>query len=218
MKKLLLTAVAVILAASSAFAGAKLNFIEPRLSVGLTIPGTMQKGPIKIDVFKPSAVTNLDVAFNVEMGNRFYLEPAVGFFASRVNVKNDLFENLNSETEMYGRFPDVKYVELGIDVPVMFGFKLMDTDNSSLNVFAGPKCDFGLSGRLTLVGEGGSLSEDLYDGIFTPFNIQWGLGVGYTVNSVQFRLAGYLGLNNRYREDEHKYRQGAVMLSVGYQF
>lgn len=218
MKKLLLTAVAVILAASSAFAGAKLNFIEPRLSVGLTLPESLQSGPIKVDVFRPGVTTNLDVAFNVGMGNRFYIEPAVGFFASRVNGNKDLYGNLSSELDM-----DINYVELGIDVPVMFGFKVMDLGATSLNIFTGPKCDIGISGRgntkANLAGETVSESEDLYGDDFSRLNVQWGLGVGYTVNSVQFRFAGYLGLNNRYAGlDEVKYRQGAVMLSVGYQF
>ncbi len=219
MKRILFAAVALVMTASSAFAQAKLNFIEPRVSVGLTLPGSVKSGPVSIDAFRPGVTTNVDMAFNVGIGSSFYIEPAVGFFASRVNGNDNLLGKLGTAIGL-----DTDYVELGIDVPVMLGFKVMSLGGTSLNLFTGPKCDFGLychgNAKASVGGASVEDSVNLYDKNFSPFNIQWGLGAGYAVGSVQFRLAGYVGLNNRYNGeyDDVTYRQGAVMLSVGYQF
>ncbi|MFN8417123.1 MAG: porin family protein [Cytophagaceae bacterium] len=88
--------------------------------------------------FAPGGLLGLH--YNINFGDKLYLEPAFQFNVYRYEV--------NVSHPDYSQ--DSKVFALHTQIPIHLGYKINFTDNKAFKIFAGPYFSYGLTGKVTM--------------------------------------------------------------------
>lgn len=206
--------------------GEYINYIEPRVSLGVYMPGTLKAGPLSIDAFSPGLDYSAGIGMNIALTNFLFVEPAVQYYCSNYSMNKDFLKLGNVTIDGTGLWDDFDLTasEHGIRIPVMLGLNLFREGGIGLNVFTGPSFDFRMygvekvSGKIN--GKKISNSETMSDDEFNQTTTFWSIGAGVNIDKLSLRLETNLGLNNRLNtnSDNASMHSSRISLSLGYQF
>ena len=121
----------------------------------------------------------------------------------------------------YGDILNVNVDEYYLEIPVHIGYKHTFNDKFALFGEFGPYFGIGLFGKLKLESEGESLSVDTFSekGGVKRFDMGLGFRIGTEINKLVSISIGYdFGLVNTNNDDNGKFKNSNLTLSIGYKF
>ena len=181
---------ALLIMSSAAFAGDGFGIaIGPKVGYQ-TAKLSYAKADIKAD-FSDHFTAGLFGCVNI---GRFYVQPEVLYFktsnifdASVTGVESENMFNLPTGANL-----NITLNSANLQVPVLFGFKVIDLGVVSLRAQAGPTANFVLNSQTlydqtyTLNGESHDIENTTTDENFDPKSIAWGVQAGVGVDLLNF--------------------------------
>ncbi len=177
-----------------------------RAAWDLDVPATNYPGLDNGSGFSVGAFYDVPVARNL------FIEPGLSYFYNTMDA--ELIESNYSPAVKTGTWRN-----MGLRVPVYFGYKFDVVEDISMSVVTGPQVNLGLSLEENF---GDITSKNLYDNGWKRVDAQWmvGLRLHYQNNFV-VEIAGGLGMNNLLDGDKYPgfhVRRNVFTIGVGYQF
>ena len=188
MKKTLLTLVVLLTLGSTAFAGHGLEFgIGPKIGYQ-TSKLSYKKADIQ-DGFANHFTAGLFVRLGLA---GFYVQPEVLWFKTS-NVFDFDFNTMNNDNIFHiptGASVNLSMNSQNLQVPLMFGYKVLDLAIVNLRVQVGPTMNFVLKSNQLwgyTTGEGSSSvfqeeAESLAEKLIDPKSVSWGMQAGLGVD------------------------------------
>lgn len=235
MKKIFLLMATLLVMGSTAFAGDGLDYcIGPKIGYQ-----TARLSYAKADI-KAGFLNNLTFGlFGRVSYNRLYVQPEIMYFRTEnifsLDTKNNV-AGLNSEERV-----TFTLNESTLQVPILFGFKLIDRRLVSLRVQMGPTANFILASKTlfdknysltNLQGENVEIEDD--ENAFDTKSIAWGMqaGIGIDVlNRITLDINYNFGMSKIFGEVKNsklneyfdfnnidKTRQNMFMVTLGVKF
>ncbi len=175
--------------------------------VGIDISSTA--GEI-IDQYSNSAGFTLGGIYNIPVWQNLYFEPGLTLYYDTFGMT---VVSVDSRARAVDANASIR--NMGLRVPLNFGYRFDFTDNMSLSLYTGPQLNINFTGSKHV----GDYSVDLMGHGFKRVDLQWGFG-----GSMQFfhnyyiSISGGVGLTKAYSTDYDQFRRNTVNLSLGYNF
>jgi hypothetical protein len=149
------------------------------------------------------------IGYQAGMFMRFFIKKAILFEPEAYFVKKggDLFNSLNSEIQ----------VELNtLDVPLLFGFKILDLDFTRLLIYTGPVMSFQYSDNSTIEYSDGSPDDPFgfASDMLKKTNWAYQLGGSFDLFIFTLDVRYEWGLNDIYQGDE-VFRPNVFLIGLG---
>ncbi len=192
MKKLLLTAIII---ATSVSLFAQLNF-----EIGIKAGVNFSKSSFDIDDYSAESVTKSHFGGFARVGfSRVFLQPEFYFSGKGGDVTSDI-----SSTAASFDFRT-------FDVPVLFGYSLINGENFDFHVVAGP-----VFSNITSESVKGDnlLNKSFYEDCY--YGVQYGAGMDIFFLTIDARLEQ--GIENFYTQPQNSVKNQNIMISVGLKF
>ena len=148
---------------------------------------------------------HVGAGYDLQMSKKFYFQPGLLFTSNGFKFEtNEVVKKAN--VSIYA-----------LEIPLVFSFRPMITDNAKFLL------DFGLYGRYGLFGKKKYeyfISEPVNESPFDVYNrLDWGFnfGIGYNHKNIFFSAISQIGLNNAEKEIDN-FHHKKLRLSLGYMF
>lgn len=175
------------------------------------------------DLNSPSSnLTDLDngsgfsagVFYDVPVYRKIFVEPGVSYFYNTITTSVTGFDMAGAPA-----FVDGTLRNMGLRIPIYWGYKLDLADDISISLFTGPQMNIGLS--LDEHYKKGTI-KNLYDKGWNRVDLQWlfGLRFHYLDNFIA-EIGGGVGMTNMLDADKwHGFhvRRNTFTIAVGYLF
>lgn len=223
MKKLITMICAAVIGFSSACAQSSVfnntdnkGYFGIRLAGDIVCPGEVSSGDVSLDIFKVGGGVELGAIYNAPVVANFYIEPGLKLFYNTYSVKKDILDIY----EGYYDITSISYRKFGMRIPVQFGYHFDFAKDLKLSVFTGPELEIGLSNKCHGKFDGHSESVDAYgdEGSMHRVNVLWNIGAGVTYDRYYFGVTGAIGMCNMLDDDNIKFHESRVSISLGYNF
>ena len=189
MKKLLLTAVTLLIMAVAAKAQASVQagFMLNRVKT--------EDAAVKVAGYYKGFMLQAD--YNLNIAGEFSVAPGLGIDYS------------------FNNFEGMRYKELGLFAPIDLNYRFPLSDNFSLSIFAGPTFYYGLLAKETST----KPHYDYYDKDCKRFDVSLGGGIWVDViDNIRVKIGYKFGLMNTSKLEGIKERNNCFSISVGYVF
>lgn len=148
--------------------------------------------------------------FNVPIVGNFYIEPGLSIYYDTWSPDSGGPVNV---------YDGDSYRQVGMRVPVMFGYHYPISQTLDLSLFSGPMLDVGFDSEYHNSQDGSNTSMYRDREGFNRVNCAWNVGVGLSVYDVYFSVTGAFGLTNMNKRSPYtQWSMNTVMISVGYNF
>lgn len=192
------------------------GFFGIRVAGDIVCPGEASSGIVSIDMFNVGGGVEFGAVYNAPIVANLYIEPGLKLFYDTYSVSKDIIDIY----EWYYGIESISFRKFGMRVPVQFGYHFDFTKDIRLSVFTGPELEIGLSNKCHGKAGGYSESVNAYgdEGTMNRVNVLWNIGAGITYDRYYFGVTGAIGLCNMINEDNIKYHENRVSISLGYNF
>ena len=231
MKKLfMLTAIAM----ASTFAGSAQTVVNNpgntsyfgfRASLDIPCPGDVKVGDIKSDIYKNGIGFSAGFIYNIPVVANFYIEPGVSYYYNATGFKDVKVGDINISE---GTMEHASVRQMGMRVPLMFGYHFDFTPDVNLAIFTGPELDVGISSDTYLTGKGllssfhrapSNYSDRAIGFKRNRVDCSWKFGVGFNfVKNYYVGIEGAVGLADRAKGDNISFHENRVGVTLGYNF
>ena len=233
MKKLfMLTAIAM----ASAFAGSAQTVVNNpgntsyfgfRASLDIPCPGDVKVGDFKNEIYKNGIGFSAGFIYNIPVVANFYIEPGVSYYYNATGFKDVKIGNINIKDEA---MEHASVRQMGVRIPLMFGYHFDFTPDVNLAIFTGPELDVGISSDSYLTSKSvGALPKfhtapSNYGDHAIGFkrnrvDCSWKFGVGFNfVKNYYVGIEGAVGLADRANGDNISFHENRVGVTLGYNF
>ncbi len=189
-----------------------------RASLDVVCPTSMKSGPISVDAFDTGVGFTVGGVYNLPLVANLYFEPGVSLYYDTYGVKSDALDIPGFKGDL-----DCSFRKFGVRIPLNFGYHFDFTDNLNVFVYTGPMFEEGIVGKLHVSakqnGVSASDSESIYgDGGMPRADLLWNFGAGVNFNHFTVGVGGSVGMLNMSGDDDVKFRENLVQLTVGYNF
>jgi len=224
MKKIILSAIVALFTLSAGAQSSILNnpsnkgYFGIRASLDVACPTNIKTGPVSIEAFNTGVGFSVGGIYNTPLVANLYFEPGFSLYYNTYGVKSDVV-NIPD----YNGKIDCSIRKFGMRIPLNVGYHFDFTDNLNVFVYTGPMFELGFVGRLHASakqsGVSASDSESIYgDGGMPRTDLLWNFGAGVNFNRFTVGVGGSVGMLNMSGDDDLKYRENLVQLTVGYNF
>lgn len=157
--------------------------------------------------------------------NRFYVQPELIYNHRSTVLEYNIYPTINGEDQEVGVRSDIKIGT--IDIPVLAGFKLVDTKMLNFRIFAGPTISFSTNESLsyeytTSDGENieGDVPEDSQLSLDSFNKTNWYLqaGAGVDVLFLTFDVRYEKGLSDIYNSGNLNFKNNVWVFTLGFKF
>lgn len=174
MRKVLLSLLFAVFAASLAPA-------QGIGQLGARLSGTITNPSGKHNNLGVGGGFDVGLVYQIPLVKKFYLEPGLLFYYTSMGTDDPV--------EYDGKLFDASVRNLGLAVPVNFGYHFNLLPNLKLSAFTGPRFNFNISSKEYYSPNfevPAPPSVDLFDLGWKKFDLQWGFGIGFTVAKSYF--------------------------------
>ena len=199
MRKILTIVAATILFAVSANAQTFIN-----LGYGLGWDKTTF-GPLETDATNSNAIF-AGASHNFGIAGNFGIEPGLNYVFNFSKIGDDL---------------SVKNQYHGLQLPVLFNYAIVPSDNFTFKLFVGPSASFGISDKSTTYVGGikGIVIDNYEDGSYNRFGLAASFGLAAELfETVRIKVGYDLGLLDLNKAEKIVYKQNMLTFSLGYIF
>lgn len=176
--------------------------------VGIDISSTA--GEI-IDQYSNSAGFTLSGIYNVPVWQNLYFEPGLTLYYDTFGmtlISQD--PHTRAATDINGSIRNI-----GLRVPLNFGYRFDFTDNMSLSLYTGPQLNVNFDASMHV----NDNSQGLMDKGFKRVDLQWGFGGSMQFfHSYYISISGGVGITKAFSTKYDEFRRNTVNLSLGYNF
>lgn len=184
-----------------------------RLGGEITCPGALKEDNIGIKMYKNGGGVEFGGICNIPVVSNLFVEPGVKFYYNTYSVKKEFLNLVDDHVN------SVSNNKFGMRIPVMVGYGFDFTQDVRLSIFTGPELEIGFSAKESVKENHVSVSENLYeDGGLRRTDLLWGFGAGVTYQKFYVGISGGLGMLNMIDDDDVKFHENRVTISLGYNF
>lgn len=204
MKKILVIAASLLL--FSGMAGAQ-NYFNIGYGFATT---TMKFGDMEPDSEDSNALF-AGVSHNFALGNKLGFEAGLNF----------LYDFEHDSEELLGVKGVIKNDYMGLQMPLLLNYKLVDSRDLALKLFVGPTLHYGLSNKTVTEADGKDLvTVDYYsDNSYSRFNACASVAfAGEWMNKFRVKVGYDLGLTDFNNADKISAKENMIVFSLGYMF
>lgn len=221
---------------ASAFAGSAQTVVNNpgntsyfgfRASLDIPCPGDVKVGDFKNEIYKNGIGFSAGFIYNIPVVANFYIEPGVSYYYNATGFKDVKIGNINIKDEA---MEHASVRQMGVRIPLMFGYHFDFTPDVNLAIFTGPELDVGISSDSYLTSKSvGALPKfhtapSNYGDHAIGFkrnrvDCSWKFGVGFNfVKNYYVGIEGAVGLADRANGDNISFHENRVGVTLGYNF
>ena len=193
-------------------------FGQPNFNIGIKGAVTMNNLSGDLEDYERAAKVGFQAGAFVRLGDEVHLQPEA-YFASRAGEASFTYGAQGNTVEA------TQNINLStLDVPVLLGYKVINTDPMNIRVQAGPVASFVLNKDLEFDSGGGVITENPFnDEDFNDVNwaLQLGAGVDFLFLTLDIRYE--YGLNTIYDKPDNMnvdptFKHNIWFVSLGWKF
>lgn len=165
-----------------------------RATFDVNIPGRVRINDYNDRMFRAGTGGSVGVVCNINLGAKFYLEPAVSMFYDTYSYKD-----LILGAEDYQEYDPAVY-KAGFRIPAVIGYSFTITDKLAIAPFTGPEMSYAFAGDVKIHNRDElDLHGNLLFGTFGTqrrFECGWKIGVAFFSGKWSFNIDATIGMTN----------------------